>query len=325
MIPDRYLLDSDQLEITFETLVLPRLLEQTAPTKGQTPSTVYLGGQPGAGKTRARSAIIEQYDGNLYPIDPDRLRMFHPDYDELCDEDPVHMAEYTNPFAGAMVDRAVSYCEAHGIDYIIEGTWRSPEDMAKWMRRGHGRGRSVHAIAMAVPPALSSASTVKRYLDAIADGESARWTNVGYFDPINRAMPDYVRAIACNALVDRFTVADRNGLIPGSDFRGPKTRLGMPVWTSRFDRPLDETEIRLCEDTMNAVETMLDHASPEYAEARIIRGSVMRTVRESRETNAGGSCPRTFVPVSPHAGLVWVNPYVRGDGTTVSGYWQDRS
>lgn len=314
----------EELDDIFTKDVLPEY-EFTVHSKGR-PVTVYLGGQPGAGKTKARERIQLMYDNAIQSVDPDELRGYHPDYEHLCEQDPAHMADRTNPFAWAMVDRMVDYCKDHGIDYVIEGTWRNPEDMATWMREDHDRGRRVHAVAMAVPPALSAASTEKRYFEALERNEPARWTNVGYFEPINRDMPDFVRAVACNRLTDRFTVADRDGLVDGSDFRGSKTKLAMPIWTEHFDRPLTDPEIADCERTLNEIDNRLDHSSPEYAESRRIRVIVEQAIDASRRANAGDpSTPRTFVPVSSNAGLVWVNPYVRGDGTPVSGYWQDRS
>ncbi|MBT1164655.1 zeta toxin family protein [Bifidobacterium felsineum] len=324
-IPDEYLIDDQTIDLIFDNMIRPAFYDSLTVKATAKPTTVYLGGQPGAGKSRTRAAIAEQY-GEIAQIDPDVLRTFHPAFKTLEHDDPSHMAEYTNPFAGAMVDRSVAFCKKNGIDYIIEGTWRNPEAMATWMKRDHDAGRKVHAVAMAVPPALSAASTEARYFDARHKNSPARWTNIDYFSPLNRDMPDFVRAVACNRLTDRFTVADRTGLIPESDRRGNRTRLALPYWTTRFDRPLTVEEIGFCERVMDDAERMLAHDSPEYAESRRIRSMVEQAITLSRQASDGnGSETVSFVPASTHAGLVWVNPYVRGDGTAVSGYWQDRS
>lgn len=54
------------------------------------PCTVFVGGQPGAGKTRAVHMILDMglHEGTLLPVNGDDLRQYHPGYDRLCDEDP---------------------------------------------------------------------------------------------------------------------------------------------------------------------------------------------------------------------------------------------
>ena len=58
-----------------------------AAERSDKPCTVFVGGQPGAGKTRATHLVRVSglHDGPLLPVNGDDLRQYHPDYDRLCD------------------------------------------------------------------------------------------------------------------------------------------------------------------------------------------------------------------------------------------------
>lgn len=56
-----------------------------AAERSDKPCTVFVGGQPGAGKTRATHLVRVSglHDGPLLPVNGDDLRQYHPDYDRL--------------------------------------------------------------------------------------------------------------------------------------------------------------------------------------------------------------------------------------------------
>ena len=62
-----------------------------AAERSDKPCTVFVGGQPGAGKTRATHLVRVSglHDGPLLPVNGDDLRQYLPDYDRLCDEEPL--------------------------------------------------------------------------------------------------------------------------------------------------------------------------------------------------------------------------------------------
>ena len=96
------------------------------------PCTVFVGGQPGAGKTRATHMVLGMglYDRQLLNVNGDDLRQYHPDYDRLCDEEPLAMPERTAKASAAWIRMTMEYAAENRITAIVE-------------ERGHGarRGR----------------------------------------------------------------------------------------------------------------------------------------------------------------------------------------
>lgn len=76
----------------FEKVFLP---EMEIMPRSRKPVSLFLGAQPGAGKTRVAGLIAERY-GELYRIDPDSIRETHPDYNMLASTKPDDMPELTN-------------------------------------------------------------------------------------------------------------------------------------------------------------------------------------------------------------------------------------
>ena len=140
--------DEAFLDDVWKRKIEPRLAARSMPVSE--PVTVFLGGQPAAGKTRAQRELVRGYSGGLLSIVGDDFRQFHPDYERLCEEDPLAMPDVTAPAAGYWTGKAVGYADAHGVSCIIEGT----EHRARRGRQGEaaeaedpcgGTGRSAHA------------------------------------------------------------------------------------------------------------------------------------------------------------------------------------
>lgn len=95
-----------------------------AAERSDKPCTVFVGGQPGAGKTRATHLVRVSglHDGPLLPVNGDDLRQYHPDYDRLCDEEPLAMPERTAKASAAWIRMTMEYVDAERIPAIVEGT-----------------------------------------------------------------------------------------------------------------------------------------------------------------------------------------------------------
>lgn len=89
-------------------------------------------------------------------------------------------------------------------------------------RRFREVGFEVHAVALAVPPEVSRASTVGRFWETMGTDQN-RWTSPAAHDAAVRGMPVTVGILAQSALVGRFTILSRDGAVledstqPGSE------------------------------------------------------------------------------------------------------------
>ncbi len=116
-------MSDDELDRIWRRRILPGTETMAVPCAE--PVTVFLGGQPAAGKTRAQRRVVDLYGGGMMPIVGDDFRQYHPDYVRLVRDDPVGMPDTTARAAGHWTGMAVAYADAHDVSCIIEGTWRN--------------------------------------------------------------------------------------------------------------------------------------------------------------------------------------------------------
>ncbi|WP_244609180.1 zeta toxin family protein [Bifidobacterium moukalabense] len=212
-----------------------------AATRSDRPCTVFVGGQPGAGKTRATHLVRVSglHDGPLLPVNGDDLRQYHPDYDRLCDEEPLNMPERTAKASAAWIRMTMEYADADGIPAIVEGTWRNAATVLGEAANAKRAGRSTHAVVLAVLPVLSRLAMLERYYRDRSAGLPSRWTPASAHENAVANLPATVRAVAASPLVDRLTVIDRDG---GVLYDGTDPDMFAGRWEDGFHRPLSAAE-----------------------------------------------------------------------------------
>lgn len=212
-----------------------------AAERSDKPCTVFVGGQPGAGKTRATHLVRVSglHDGPLLPVNGDDLRQYHPDYDRLCDEEPLNMPERTAKASAAWIRMTMEYVDAERIPAIVEGTWRNAATVLDEAANAKHAGRFTHAVVLAVPPVLSRLAMLERYYRDRSAGLPARWTPAEAHDNTVANLPATVRAVAMSPLADRLTVIDRDG---GVLYDGADPDMFAGQWERGFHRPLSAVE-----------------------------------------------------------------------------------
>ena len=210
-------------------------------TSSSTPVTVFLGAQPGAGKTNAQSIITGMYgSGSLMPIVGDDFRSYHPDYETLLKTNPLEMPNKTARAAGIWTGMAVEWARENSVSCIIEGTWRNKLTVLQEVERAVNANRKTHAILLAVPPILSRLSILGRYYTDMECGRRARWTPPEAHDETVRNLPDNVEEIAAEGVFDRYTVITREGVVL---YDGADPVVFVKAWKNGFDRLLSSTEV----------------------------------------------------------------------------------
>lgn len=204
------------------------------------PVTVFLGGQPAAGKTSGQDLAKRLHPG-IIPIVGDDYRQYHPDYRRLLKEDPLRMPDETAGLAGRWTGMCVDNADEWGYPIIIEGTWRNVATVLDEARRCKALRRATHAIVVATPPLVSRAGIIDRFCSGLLAGNTARWTPLEAHDRTVRALRSNMPLIAGSGLIDRFTVTDRSGGIIAD---GTPSEVTAKAWMSRFDAPLTSDEQR---------------------------------------------------------------------------------
>lgn len=236
--------DERWLDARFLTKVVPDLFADAAPRR--LPVAVLLGGQPGSGKSRAAQFAREMHADDLVDVIGDDFRSLHPDFKRLQRDSPLTMAQVTQCVSGPLVERSIHFAIQRRFSVLVEGTFRDPAIACSTAAGFRDAGFYVHAIALAVPPAVSRASTIGRYWETQGTAHS-RWTPPDAHDAALRGMPLTVAALARSHAVNRFSVIDRTGSLLEDSSRPGTSRAAQMVACIRdtHERPLTLAERRL--------------------------------------------------------------------------------
>lgn len=244
-------------EAVFERYLRPQMDDMI---RSDDPTTVFLGAQPAAGKTRGQRRVLGMYPGaSLFPVIGDDYRRYHPDYNRLIAEDPVRMPDVTAELSGRLVGKVVDYADRLGISIIIEGTWRNSATVLGEAERAFAAGRRLHAALLAVPPDISRLGLLERFYYDMDEGRDARWTPPRAHEDTVRSLPDTVRRVAASSLFSRFTTLSRDGDIlydgtDGSRFEN--------AWSKEFHRPLNDTELAGARESLPLLMELHDVFTP---------------------------------------------------------------
>lgn len=200
-------LGEDELRAIWERDIRPRVFAHAAPV--DRPITILLGGQPGAGKSRAADAAIGAGGGNVVAIVGDEYRRFHPAYRATLEKDPLRMPDVTAEAAGRWIQMCVDHARERGYSILIEGTWRNAQVPLQAARAATKDDRRVDAVVVAVQPEVSRLGAMERYYRDVLAGADARWTPPAAHDAAVASLPGTVEAVAMSGDVDSLRVVTR--------------------------------------------------------------------------------------------------------------------
>lgn len=184
-------------------------------TVGKTPSVkpeaILLGGQSGAGKTLLHRIKKEEFQGNIIIIDGDLFRFQHPNYEELYKQYGKYAIQYTNAFAGKMVEELIFALSEKGYSLLIEGTLRNPEVPKKTAQILKSRKYRISLVIMACKPELSHLSTLIRYEEMYSiDKFRARATEKAIHDEIVQHLVDNIERLEQEKIFEKIQVYQRD-------------------------------------------------------------------------------------------------------------------
>lgn len=235
---------------------------------------VLLGGQPGAGKSRAAQFAAELHGRELVVINGDDFRRFHPAFKRLQRDEPERMASVTQAVSSPLVERAIEHARAHRVSVLVEGTFRDPAVALRTAEAFCEAGFDVHAVAVAVPPEVSRASTLGRYFETLGTSQN-RWTPPQAHDVAVRGMPSTVEALGRSAAVARFSVVTRDGQVLADNVRAgtQRARQVRGVVEATHSRPLTGQERALVAAIRDEVRRTIERtpASPQRAAVDVAR------------------------------------------------------
>lgn len=206
------MVDEQHLAAIFDAKIAPRIFGHA--TSSTTPVAQFVGGQPGAGKTRAAVTARGLTSESVAAIIGDRLRGDHPEYARLIETDLIGMPDVTAPALAFWVERAIAHARARRYSVLVEGTFRRPEVTIGTARDFREAGYRTHLVALAVPAWESRLGILDRFVSDHSTGEeTARWTSASSHDAGYAGTPRTIREAIGAGVVDRLTIMDRGSAI----------------------------------------------------------------------------------------------------------------
>lgn len=162
-------LSADELREIFDRKIAPTLTAGGAAELH--PSVVFVGAQPGAGKSRAIADVHSEHPGAV-PVIGDDFRAFHPDYRALMRTEPLAMPHVTAQASGAWVGMAADYLRAERRSVILETTMRQLPVVESTAAAFRTQGYRVEAHVLAVPGAVSALGDRRRHRRGARRGDT---------------------------------------------------------------------------------------------------------------------------------------------------------
>lgn len=217
------MLSTAELKSRFERVVVPRYLEPQKGRSSDHPSVVFVGGQPGAGKSATLERLRRSRPGSV-TINGDELRMFHPDYAKLMREQPLRMPAVTARASGAWVAMCNDYLRERGVSAAIETTLRRVTLLLGELEKFRGAGFHTELHIVAVYAALSRVSILSRFIEQIRDTGAGRWTPSELHDATFHTLPGSVRELSVSGLLDVVVVKGRDQRVQGKFITGSRSQ-----------------------------------------------------------------------------------------------------
>jgi hypothetical protein len=217
-------------------------------TKEETPIAMYIGGQPGTGKSVKLREIKNSWKDNnvICIIGLDNYRIYHPNYKEI--EDVINekwkdkketidsskgndMAAFTSDFASIVTDLIIDKITDHKYNLAIEWGMRSPLVPLETMEKLHNKGyKNIVKFIVVDKETSKEACTLRDNIMNEHDIILRRIPNYFHEDAIN-SLPYsseqiYIEGFLNKKIIDEFSLIDRDNNI---------------LWDSSSDKKLTDT------------------------------------------------------------------------------------
>jgi len=320
--PNPYLLGTDEARLIFAEAIVPQRLTGEPQ---QDPIVVVVGGQPGAGKSRAQAAVVANLGRqSTVAIDADDLRPYHPQYETLALQEDRSAGTYCHPDAARWVRMAIDHAIDYRLDVVLGTSLGWAEGTQETLQQFRGAGYRVEVVLMAVHEAQSRLGILQRYQDERDAVGYGRLLPTAIHDATYTGVLDTADRVDELRLADAVSVYRRGGGQPlyanqltdhGQWQQPPATRSAMETergrpWTgeetTRFraaaESLADRLPASLRGDLVGIVSTALAHASAaaqDHTDAEHVASVVAHAFKTSARTpNArtshqpGGAAPQ---------------------------------
>lgn len=205
---------------------------------------VFLGGQPGTGKT----SFVEQDDlfAKYIKINGDEYRKYHPNIREITTYDLDNMASRTQEFVNQCIERLIEDLSEEGYNLIIEGTLRNPQVTINTCSGLKNKGYTTDLYIIAADAAASWEATLNRAHLSEEIGETPRLVPIDKYNYIVNNLSRSVEAIEKAGCFDNIHVVDRDSRILYPNNTGQtaskvlEKQLGLEKWNTHYEEKAEQ-------------------------------------------------------------------------------------
>jgi hypothetical protein len=199
---NKYRLSAEENRVLFDKTIVPAefpiLVSQSQPV------VVFVGGQPGAGKTALQERI--EYLNvlpDLTKINGDDYRAYHPDYNRLLYEDDTIAATYTDLDVGSWIELSINIVRLSAANALVEGTLCNPAVTIKSAQLFKDSGYLAELHVMAAHRFHSKLRVFNRYLSQREEHGFGRYTLMSAHDASYDVLPRSINTIIESGLFSR--------------------------------------------------------------------------------------------------------------------------
>jgi predicted ABC-type ATPase len=205
-----FVLDEIEHKRVYEEIIEPAFFLDTTPV--EKPSVVFVGGQPGAGKTRLIERSMSEFDDeNVVPINTDELRAFHPKYVEIAQADDKIAAERTHTDASAWNRRLLRRCLETQRNMVVEGVFKDAQGLAEIVKQLRDAGYRVIFRLVAVHARHSILGISSRYEQEKLVRGHGRFVPLSYHNDCYEKILETLNLVESLKLMEQLDIYNRSG------------------------------------------------------------------------------------------------------------------
>lgn len=222
---NQYKLSDEEHNLVFEKIKADFLNNSLSVVS---PKVVITGGQPASGKGKLARDSIDQFKdkGGSVIIDPDQLRAYHPNYNELQRLDDKTSSGFTHYDAKKWSLELIEEAISHKKNIVLDQTSADFDTLKNTVKNFRDKGyKDVELKIMAVPEITSRQGIYHRYEMEKALYETGRFVNIDIHSEIYHKLENTIERLKTEPIVDRLAIYDRHyNAIEQKDFKAERER-----------------------------------------------------------------------------------------------------
>lgn len=176
-------------------------------TKQENPKGYVLGGQPGAGKSRLISIIQNSNKRNMFIINADEFRKYHPQYLEFQKQNDKTAQDKTADFIAKASEYLLEKAMHCRFNLVIEGTFRTATTPIKTLQKLKENGYETYAYILLTSKNISWNSCIERYEKAIT---FKRYTSKDHHDLVVSQISKNINEVLQSKQADKLKIFVRD-------------------------------------------------------------------------------------------------------------------